>query len=244
MRRHSLVFQVRGSSTVAALSGAGNSARSRLSAGSSRRTFDMLAAAAGLLFLSPILLLVAVLIWCRDGRPILFSQTRIGRNGRPFRIWKFRTMRPSSSGAAITASGDSRVTSLGAILRRYKLDELPQLFNVLKGDMSLVGPRPEVPEYVQLEAPIWQAVLQVRPGVTDLATLMYRNEEELLGSAADPHTFYRQSVLPQKLVLNLGYLCSRSIRRDLTLLALTVRYSLFPRQFDPDLIRKAVGVLK
>jgi len=150
-------------------------------------------------------------------------------------------MRANSQGAVITAAGDGRVTSIGAVLRRYKLDELPQLFNVLKGDMSLVGPRPEVPECVQLEAPIWQAVLQVRPGVTDLATLLYRDEETLLGTAVDPDALYRETVLPAKLVLNLGYLRSRSFWRDLRLIHLTIRYSLFPEQFDPELITRTVG---
>jgi lipopolysaccharide/colanic/teichoic acid biosynthesis glycosyltransferase len=150
-------------------------------------------------------------------------------------------MHASSGGSVITAAGDRRVTRLGAVLRRLKLDELPQLFNVLKGDMSLVGPRPEVPEYVQLEAPIWQAVLQVRPGVTELATLLYRDEEKLLGASGDPHALYRETVLPAKLALNLGYLQFRSFRRELKLILLTIRYSLFPKRFDPDLIRRTVG---
>ena len=150
-------------------------------------------------------------------------------------------MRTGSEGSAITAAGDRRVTRLGATLRRCKLDELPQLFNVLKGDMSLVGPRPEVPEYVQLEAPIWQAILEVRPGVTDLATLLYRDEEKLLGTAIDPIALYRETVLPAKLVLNLGYLKSRSMWRDLNLIVLSVCYSLFPDRFDSDYIKRAVG---
>ena len=150
-------------------------------------------------------------------------------------------MRTGSHGSLITAAGDGRVTRAGVALRRFKLDELPQLFNVFKGDMSLVGPRPEVPEYVQLEAPVWQAVLQVRPGVTDLATLLYRDEEKLLGMSGDPNTLYRESVLPAKLVLNLGYLRSRSFLRDLKLIHLTIRYSLFPKRFDPELIKRALG---
>jgi lipopolysaccharide/colanic/teichoic acid biosynthesis glycosyltransferase len=165
----------------------------------------------------------------------------VGRRGKPFRIWKFRTMRAGSRGNVITAAGDRRVTRSGAVLRKLKLDELPQLFNVLKGDMSLVGPRPEVPEYVQLDAPIWQAVLQVRPGVTDLATLLYRDEEKLLGAARDPNAMYRETVLPAKLALNLGYLQSRSFRRDLKLILLTIRYSFFPKRFDPDLIKRTIG---
>jgi lipopolysaccharide/colanic/teichoic acid biosynthesis glycosyltransferase len=150
-------------------------------------------------------------------------------------------MRAGSEGSLITAAGDRRVTRLGAVLRRCKLDELPQLFNVLMGDMSLVGPRPEVPEYVQMEAPIWQAILQVRPGVTDVATLLYRDEEKLLGTASDPNAFYRETVLPAKLVINLGYLRSRSLWRDLSLIFLTICYSLFPKRFDANLIKRTVG---
>ena len=187
------------------------------------RFFDVTCAAAGLLILMPVLIALAVLVLWKDGTPIFFGQMRVGRRGRCFRIWKFRTMRAGGKGSLITAAGDTRVTPIGSALRRLKLDELPQLFNVLKGDMSLVGPRPEVPECVQLEAPIWQAVLQVRPGVTDLATLLYRDEEALLGMSTDPETMYRETVLPAKLVLNLGYLQSKCFLSDLRLLCLTVQ---------------------
>jgi lipopolysaccharide/colanic/teichoic acid biosynthesis glycosyltransferase len=190
----------------------------------------------------PVLLALAALILWRDGSPVFFSQMRVGKRGKLFRIWKFRTMHAGSEGSTITAAGDRRVTRLGAALRKCKLDELPQLFNVLVGDMSLVGPRPEVPEYVQLEMPIWQAVLQVRPGVTDLATLLYRDEEKLLGTSSDPNTLYRETVLPAKLIINLGYLSYRSIWRDLNLIFLTICYSLFPKRFDPDLIKRTVGI--
>jgi lipopolysaccharide/colanic/teichoic acid biosynthesis glycosyltransferase len=171
---------------------------------------------------------------------------RVGRRGKLFRIWKFRTMRTDGVSSLVTAAGDKRVTRTGAVLRRFKLDELPQLFNVLKGDMSLVGPRPEVPECVQLEAPIWQAVLQVRPGVTDLATLMYRDEEVLLGNSSDPESLYRETVLPAKLILNLLYIRSKSFWRDLRLLYFTVQYSLFPERSDPEHIGRTfgAGVLK
>ena len=203
-----------------------------------KRLFDATCAATGMLLLMPVFAGLALLIVWDDGLPVLFSQTRVGRNGRPFRIWKFRTMRRDSHGGVITVAGDARVTRAGAVLRRSKLDELPQLFNVLKGDMSLVGPRPEVAEHVQLDAPIWQAVLQVRPGITDLASLLYRNEEELLAAAGDPNALYRESVLPAKLLLNLRYLRSRSFWLDLKLILLTIRYSLLPRRFDPDLVRR------
>jgi lipopolysaccharide/colanic/teichoic acid biosynthesis glycosyltransferase len=207
----------------------------------SYRLFDVACAALGLLILMPILAVLAILILCNDGPPILFSQMRVGRRGKLFRIWKFRTMSANSKGGLITAAGDKRVTRIGAVLRRFKLDELPQFFNVLKGDMSLVGPRPEVPECVQLEAPIWQAVLQVRPGVTDLATLLYRDEETLLGTSSDPETMYRETVLPAKLILNLVYLRSKSFWRDLRLLYFTVHYSLFPERLDQDLIGRTFG---
>jgi lipopolysaccharide/colanic/teichoic acid biosynthesis glycosyltransferase len=201
-------------------------------------------AAAGLICLLPVFAGLALAVIVDNGPPVFFRQTRVGKNGRPFRIWKFRTMRVGSLGSVITAAGDGRITRVGAVLRRWKLDELPQLFNVLTGDMSLVGPRPEVAEYVRLEEPLWQAVLQVRPGITDLASLLYRNEEELLGAADDPNAFYRASVLPAKLFLNLAYLRSRCFRLDLRLILLTIWYSLHPDRFDPDLIKKtfAAGV--
>lgn len=202
------------------------------------RLFNATCAAAGLVFLVPVFAGIALVVILDDGPPVFFSQIRVGKNGKPFRIWKFRTMRVGRQGSVITAAGDRRVTKAGAALRRWKLDELPQLFNVLKGDMSLVGPRPEAAEQVHLEAPVWQAVLQVRPGITDLASLLYRNEEELLGAVDDPNTFYRESVLPAKLLLNLAYLRSRSFWLDMRLILLTIWYSLLPERFDPDLVKR------
>jgi lipopolysaccharide/colanic/teichoic acid biosynthesis glycosyltransferase len=206
------------------------------------RLVEVACTAAGLLLLAPVLVVLALLILWDDGSPVLFSQKRVGRKGKLFRIWKFRTMRAGAPGSAVTASGDSRVTRVGAWLRKFKLDELPQLYNVLKGDMSLIGPRPEVPEYVQLDSPLWQAVLQVRPGITDLATLLHRDEEQILGASADPNTFYRESVLPAKLRLNLAYLRARSSRRDLRLIFLTLRYSLFPERFDRNHVKNILGM--
>jgi len=201
--------------------------------------FDAVSASAGLVLLLPVFAVLAVAIVLDDGPPILFRQTRIGRGGRPFRLWKFRTMRVGSRGRAITAAGDHRVTRVGAALRKWKLDELPQLFNVLVGDMSLVGPRPEVPEFVEPDSPVWDAVLKVRPGITDLATLFYRSEERLLGAARDPVAFYRETVLPAKLRLNLKYMASRSFAQDLRLIWLSIRYSLFPAGFDAERIRRS-----
>ena len=196
-----------------------------------RRSFDVMCGAVGLLLLSPLLAMLALEILLRDGRPALFSQMRVGRYGVHFRIWKFRTMRSGTAGRAITTAGDGRITETGAWLRKFKLDELPQLFNVLRGDMSLIGPRPEVPEYVDARSLMWQAVLQVRPGITDLATLLYRDEEELLGASGDADRFYRDTVLPAKLGLNLAYLQTRSFWKDIRLIWLTVRYSLSPERF-------------
>jgi len=205
------------------------------------RVFDAVCAACGLALIFPVLIGIAVVILLDDGPPVLFSQTRIGRNGEPFRIWKFRTMRAGVPGDAITAAGDPRVTAAGAVLRKFKLDELPQLFNVLRGDMSLVGPRPEVPEHVELQAASWQTVLQVRPGITDLASLLYRDEEHMLAASGDPDLFYRETVLPAKLRLNVAYLRARSFWRDLRLILLTIRYSLRRGGFNQDFLRKTLG---
>lgn len=204
------------------------------------RIFDVACASAGLVLLMPVFAGLAIAILWDDGPPVFFRQTRVGRNGQPFRIWKFRTMSVGSEGNVITAAGDSRVTRAGAALRKCKLDELPQLFNVLKGDMSLVGPRPEVPEYVQFEAPMWKSVLRVRPGITDVASLVYRDEERILGASGDPNALYRESVLPAKLLLSLAYLRCRSFRQDLRLIFLTICCSLFPKRFDPDRIKRTL----
>jgi lipopolysaccharide/colanic/teichoic acid biosynthesis glycosyltransferase len=206
-----------------------------------QRFLDMVCSSAGLLLLSPLFAGIALVILLDDGPPILFSQTRVGRNGKRFRIWKFRTMRSGTEGSVVTAAGDSRITRAGARLRRCKLDELPQLVNVLKGDMSLVGPRPEVPEHVDFDALIWRVVLQARPGITDLATLLYRDEERILGLAGDPNCYYREKILPAKLLLNLEYIVSRSFWQDLKLIFTTIRYSLFPEGFNSELIKRRFG---
>jgi len=175
-----------------------------------------------------------------DGLPILFRQTRVGKDAQPFLILKFRTMRSGASGGSITAAGDSRVTQIGRWLRKLKLDELPQFFNVLRGDMSLIGPRPEVPDYVRFEDPLWQEVLSTRPGITDLASLAFRDEEQLLGPVPDADRYYRAEILPAKLRLNLLYLRSRSLLTDLRLLWLTAVYSLLPSTFSRSRVLKTV----
>jgi lipopolysaccharide/colanic/teichoic acid biosynthesis glycosyltransferase len=206
-----------------------------------QRFFDTACSAVGLLFLAPMLAGIALVIMLDDGPPVFFTQTRIGKKGKPFRIWKFRTMHCGRHGSVITAAGDDRITRAGARLRKYKLDELPQLFNVFKGDMSLVGPRPEVPEHVRVDAAEWQTVLHVRPGITDLATLVYRDEELILGASSDPDALYRESVLPAKLLLNIAYLVSRSFLLDLKLIVLTIRSSFFAESLDPDLVKRTFG---
>jgi lipopolysaccharide/colanic/teichoic acid biosynthesis glycosyltransferase len=205
-----------------------------------RRLVDLTAALFLLVLASPLLLLIGAAVRLQDGGPVFFRQERIGCGGRPFRLWKFRTMSTGRSGAAITRSGDSRITAVGKFLRAYKLDELPQLWNVLRGDMSLIGPRPEVPCFVDGRNPVWQAVHSVRPGITDLATLVYRDEERILAGFADPERGYRETVLPAKLALNLEYLERRSALRDLKLLLLTVRYSFLPAGFDAERVKRAI----
>jgi lipopolysaccharide/colanic/teichoic acid biosynthesis glycosyltransferase len=205
------------------------------------RILDIVGSVALMVLLAPLFTIAAVRILWDDGRPILFRQKRIGRNGKPFLIVKFRTMRRDHSGASITARGDTRVTRAGAWLRRHKLDELPQLINVLRGEMSLIGPRPEIPKYVALQDNVWRTVLEVRPGITDLATLVFRDEEEALSVADDPEAYYRLVILPEKLRLNLRYLRSRSARSDLRLLWMTARYSFFPNGFNRDRVVRWIG---
>lgn len=206
-----------------------------------RTILDRLLAAAGLLAAAPVIAAVAVAIRREDGGPIFFRQRRIGRGGVPFELWKLRSMRTAQSAAApqITAGGDRRCTRTGLFIRRYKLDELPQLWNVLRGDMSLIGPRPEVERYVDLANPVWREVLAVRPGISDLATLVYRDEEQILAAAADPDQYYRQTVLPDKLGLNRIYLSQRTLWTDLRLILLTIQCSFRPAGFDADRIRKS-----
>ncbi len=195
-----------------------------------RRTLDVTAAGAGLLLLTPLLVLLAALVRVTSGRGILFRQWRVGRNGVPFLLLKLRTMHANAEarGPAITVGADPRVTSLGAILRRYKLDELPQLWNVLRGDMSLVGPRPEVPRYVAGYGARERAALRVRPGLTDPASLAFRDESALLASFADPERAYLEEILPRKLRISLEYLAERDVRSDLAVIAKTALCLLRP----------------
>lgn len=187
-----------------------------------KRLGDILVSAVGLVLLSPLLLLLAASIVLDSGMPVFFSQARVGRGFRRFRLWKFRTMRSELSGPSITIAGDPRITRLGRLLRSAKLDELPQFWNVLRGDMSLVGPRPEVPEYVERFRSRYERVLAIRPGITDLASVRFRNEEELLAASSEPLREYVERVLPIKLDLAEEYLRGSSFFMDLWILAQTV----------------------
>lgn len=189
-----------------------------------KRLFDVVLSALGLLVLAPLLGVVAVGVKLQDGGPVFFRQTRVGRFGREFRILKFRSMRVASDreGPAITARGDDRITALGRLLRRTKIDELPQLINVLKGEMSFVGPRPEVPKYVALYTEEQRRVLELRPGITDLASIEFRNEEELLAGADDAERFYVEHCVPTKIELNLRHARRAGMFGDLVIILKTL----------------------
>jgi len=189
-----------------------------------RRALDLVASAVGLVLLSPVLAAVAVAIAATSPGPVFFRQERVGRGGSPFRIFKFRSMRVDAEavGGQLTVDGDPRVTRVGAFLRASKIDELPQLINVLVGDMSLVGPRPEVPRYVALYTPDQRRVLAVRPGITDPASIRYRDEAAVLARAEDPERAYVDEVLPHKLAINLAYLDRRTLASDVGVILATL----------------------
>lgn len=190
-----------------------------------KRLFDLTAASIGLLAAAPAMVIVALLIAAgRDG-PILFGQRRVGLGGRLFTILKFRTMRAAEPGAsAITVGQDKRITRIGVFLRRTKLDELPQLINVVRGDMSLVGPRPEVPEYHALYDPaLRDRIVSVRPGITDRASIIYRDEAELLAAQDDPETYYRDVILPHKQAIAADYAANHSLSGDIGIILDTLK---------------------
>ena len=190
-----------------------------------KRIFDVTASGLGLLLLSPLFLIVAIWIRLDSPGPVFYRQTRVGRYNKDFRLLKFRSMRVGSDKKGLITVGgrDPRVTRSGYWIRKYKLDELPQLINVFKGDMSLVGPRPEVRKYVDLYTPEQLHVLDVRPGITDLASSRYRNENELLEQAADPEQFYRDTVMQDKLRINLEYVSGHSFFKDIKIILMTFK---------------------
>lgn len=189
-----------------------------------KRLFDIVASLIGIIIISWVLIIVSIAIKIDSKGPILFLQKRVGRYGKPFYIYKFRTMVTDAEklGKQITVGKDNRITKVGAFLRKYKIDELPQLFNVLKGDMSLVGPRPEVPRYVELYSDEEKHVLDVRPGITDLASLRYKDENDILGKVENPEEYYINVIMKDKLKLNLEYIEKNNLLFDINLIIKTV----------------------
>lgn len=189
-----------------------------------KRFADILSSSLLLVALGVPMLVVALAIRCREGAPILFRQQRMGRHGHPFTILKFRTMRTPRPGDAEVSSGgtDQRITPIGHALRRHRIDEWPQLWNVLLGDMSMVGPRPEVPRFVNLQDPQWKVILQVRPGITGPDALAFKDEGDLLSRSDDPESTYREDILPAKLKMQEGYARNRTLMGDFVLLFRTL----------------------
>ncbi len=189
-----------------------------------KRSFDFMSSIIGLLFLFPFLLLISISIKLDSKGPILFIQNRVGKKNKDFNIFKFRTMHVKSEAKGLLTLGnrDSRVTRIGYFLRRYKIDEFPQLLNILKGDMSFVGPRPELRYYVNFYNEDDLKIFSVRPGITGLASLEYRNEVELLKASKDPEKFYISTIIPDKLRYNKMYIKNRNFFFDLKLIFITI----------------------
>lgn len=190
-----------------------------------KRLFDIIFSFLLIILLVPLFLIIAVLVKLDSRGPVFFLQTRVGKNNRDFKLFKFRTMHVDADKKGLLTVGhsDSRITRVGYNLRRYKLDELPQLFNVLIGDMSVVGPRPEVRKYVDMYDERQQRVVSVRPGITDFASIRYVNENELLKNTENPEKLYIDEIMPAKLELNLKYIENRHFFKDLKIILLTVK---------------------
>lgn len=186
-----------------------------------KRAFDLALALPGLVVSAPVIAIAAMLARRDTGASGIFRQQRIGRHGRPFTVYKIRTMR-AVEGTSVTTAGDARITPLGAKLRRWKIDELPQLWNVVKGEMSFVGPRPDVAGFADRLEGDDREVLELRPGITGPATLKYRNEEELLAGAEDPEAYNREVIWPDKVAINRDYLAHYSLARDIAMIWQTV----------------------
>jgi lipopolysaccharide/colanic/teichoic acid biosynthesis glycosyltransferase len=201
------------------------------------RSFEVVVSLVGLVLLFPLMAISAAMIALTSPGGIMFQQKRVGRHGETFVLYKLRTMMIANAGPEVTSKNDARITQVGKFLRQTKLDELPTLWNVLKGDMALVGPRPEVPRYVKLEDSMWQAVLTVRPGITDPVTLQLRSEEELLAQVkGDTETYYVSELLPLKLKGYVAYLKERNWRTDLKVLIQTLGAVVSPSHVDASLI--------
>ena len=189
-----------------------------------KRIFDTILSLFGLIILLPFMLIIAIFIKLDSKGPVFFKQVRVTKNGREFKIFKYRTMRVGSDKySQITVGKDNRITKIGAFLRKYKLDEIPQLINVLLGDMSLVGPRPEVPKYVVLYTDEQKEILKVRAGITDYASIEFSDENDLLASEEDPEKAYIEKVMPKKIELNKKYITEISILTDIKIILLTIK---------------------
>ncbi len=198
------------------------------------RWVEVPAAAVGLLAMSPLLFVAAVAIGLESRGSVLFRQLRVGHRGRLFRLYKLRTMRPANGGPEVTSATDVRITRVGRVLRKLKIDELPSLWNVVRGDMALVGPRPEVPRCVDLQDRSWRVVLEARPGITDPVTLRLRNEEDLLASVpGDTEDWYRAHLVPYKLARYREYLAHRTAWSDLSVIFATLISVVIPSRTPP-----------
>lgn len=189
-----------------------------------KRAFDVIASSIGLIVLSPIFLIMSILIKIDSKGPVFFKQERVGLNRQPFKIFKFRTMvnDAEKKGRQITVGSDSRITKVGHFIRKYKLDEFPQLINVFKGEMSLVGPRPEVPRYVELYDAKQEQILLVKPGITDYASIEFRNENDILGKSLNPDKEYIENIMPSKIDLNMKYIKEISLLTDIKIIMKTL----------------------
>ncbi|TBX13036.1 sugar transferase [Clostridium perfringens] len=191
-----------------------------------KRTFDLFFSLIGIIITIPILILVSIMIKLTSKGPIIFKQERVGKNKKFFYIYKFRTMTDCDDKASdrqVTVINDQRITRIGRILRKYKIDELPQLYNVLKGDMSFVGPRPEVKKYVKFYEEEYDEILKIKPGITDLASIEYIDENTIISKYSDPEKVYIEEVLPKKLMLNKRYIEEMSIKNDILLILKTIK---------------------
>jgi len=190
-----------------------------------KRFFDLILSLIGLLILVPILFFITILIKISSSGPVFYKQVRVGKNNKDFEIFKFRTMHVNADKKGLLTVGgrDPRVTSIGYYLRKFKLDELPQLINVFKGDMSFVGPRPEVRQFVNIYSEIQKKVLNVKPGITDLASIEFRNENEILSKEDDPNQYYIDCIMPKKLEINLKYIAQRNLLKDFTVIIKTIK---------------------
>lgn len=189
-----------------------------------KRLFDFVVSLIAIIILLPVFLLLALMIKSNSAGPVLYLQERVGKNGRLFRLWKFRTMHTDADKLQAITVGvrDPRITRVGVFLRKYKLDELPQLVNVLMGEMSFVGPRPELKKFVDLYAEEQKQVINVKPGITDLASIQFRNENEMLEGKADPINFYIREIMPVKLILNRKYIQEQSFWLDMRIIFRTI----------------------